>query len=87
VLPFLKNKQSSQADIIMKTRMPDGSQSLDEPKDDEDQGDMAMEAAAQDILRAIESKDATHLALALKSAFQIMDSAEDDESTETEGQE
>ena len=41
--------------------------------------DQALIAAAQDIMRAINMKDYKHLALALRSAFQILDSEPHDE--------
>lgn len=50
-----------------------------ERKPDTDKGPDAMDAAAQDILRAIESKDYKHLAEALRSAYQICESEGDTE--------
>lgn len=76
MLPFLKPKKV--AGIIISHRKPDS----DEPKPlDQEEGDEnhAMEACAEDILRAISSKDAKHLALALQAAFDCMESGEDNE--------
>ncbi len=69
MLPFLKNKQYKNASLVIQERRPDSEDSALE-KDD----DAALHAAAQDILRAVESKDYKHLALALRAAFQIIDS-------------
>lgn len=66
MLPFLK-KQSRPAGISIEVRKPDHQ----EPESSESP---ALEAAAQDILRALEDKDSRHLALALRAAFQILDS-------------
>lgn len=72
-LPFLKAKKLGA--LVVSHRKPDDGapKPLDHAADD----NSAMEAAAEDILRAITSKDATHLALALQAAFDIMDSAEE----------
>lgn len=54
------------------------------PDGEEAPSDSAMEAAAQDILRAINDKDSKHLAEALRAAYQICQS-EDDPSVGDEG--
>lgn len=71
MLPFIKPKTKT-ASLSIKYRKPDEK----EPFADggEADGDSGMHAAAQDILRAIESHDFKHLALALKAAFDIFDS-------------
>jgi hypothetical protein len=74
-LPFLKNTKSNQTGVAVEYRKPDESS--------EDQGDHAMEAAAQDILRAVESKDYKHLAMAIRSAFEILDSEVHEEGPHT----
>ena len=77
-LPFLK-PQRRETGLIVETRKPDGI---------EEQGmegeDPALEAAAEDILRAITAKDAKHLALAMKAAFDIMESSPHEEAGEEE---
>lgn len=70
LLPFLKNKKRDAA-VIVQERAPDAPQ--------EDSGSSAMEAAAQDILRAISQNDYKHLAMALQSAFDICQSQPQDE--------
>lgn len=72
MLPFLKPKSQSVGMIVQK-RTPDGS--IDNAVDES--GDPAMEACAEDIMRAIANKDAKALAFAIKSAFECMDSAEE----------
>jgi len=69
MLPWQKNKDKSQAGISIKYRQPDESKAQNE-----DSPAAAMEAAAQNILSAIEQKDYKHLALALQNAFEIADS-------------
>lgn len=68
-LPFLKPKQM--AGVIISHRKPDGGK-MEQPNESE--GDHAMEAAADDIMRAISSKDSKHLAHALRNAFSILQS-------------
>lgn len=61
LLPFLKKSHDSALGGVMTVeRKPDG---------DPQPSDSAMEACAQDILRAIESKDFKHLAAALRAAI------------------
>lgn len=69
MLPFLKSKQN-QSGVITTTRKPD-----EVPKEDQDDSGDGMKACAEDILRAISSKDSDHLAEALHAAFQIFDAA------------
>lgn len=70
MLPFLKKKQ--QAGIIVKERQPNGSieHSMDKEESNEDQG---LIAAAQDLINAINSKDAKAVSQALQAAFEICD--------------
>ncbi len=70
-------KNIKQPGLIVQERKPDSD------KSSEDMGNSAMEAAAQDILRAIDQKDHKHLALALQAAYDICEAGErpsDDES-------
>jgi hypothetical protein len=81
-LPFLKQKIRQEASIPVQHFE---TKSKEEDKDSEDS---ALIAAAQDIVRAIESKDFKHLAMAIRSAFQILDSEEHVEGPHTnEGEE
>lgn len=66
-MPFLKNKQSSVAGLIIKNRAPD------EPVESEDPA-AAIEACASALVSAIHSKDPKAVAEALKDAFAILDS-------------
>lgn len=78
--PFMKARL--QTGLMVQKRKPDGV----EPS--EDQGDSALQAAAEDMIRAFEAKDGTHLALALRAAYDILCSEERaEESLESEGQE
>lgn len=43
-------------------------------REQSDQDRSPLEAAAEDLLRAIDSKDSAHLALALRAAFRVLDS-------------
>jgi hypothetical protein len=71
-LPFLKSKKDAGVQTPMiKHREPD------EGKDNE-----ALKACGQDILRAIKSDDAEHLALALKALIEICDYDEPESDSE-----
>jgi len=48
----------------------------DSPMDEEPEGDEGMTAAAEEVMAAIKSGDARALAAALRSAFDIMGSAD-----------
>lgn len=67
MLPFLKPKIQTGI-VIQKTRASDGepAEMTEESGDDQD-----MVAAAEDILRAVSTKDAVLLAKAIKAAFDI----------------
>lgn len=75
-MPFLKPK--SVAGVIVSHRKPDGGK-MEQPNESDQ--DHAMEAAAEDIIRAISSKDSQHLAHALRSAFEILQSEPDKENS------
>ena len=70
MLPFLNKHKQSVSGLIIERRKPDETPDQDESSE----GDDILEAAASDILNAIEQKDSKHLALALRAAFQILDS-------------
>lgn len=69
MLPFLKPKTI--AGLIIKHRISGGNNLQEDREDKQDQG---LEAACEDILMAISSKDAEHLSHALRAAFDILDS-------------
>lgn len=76
ILPFMKPKM--QTGVIVSTRKPD-----EIPKDESSPDDSGLEVCAQDIISALESKDAKKLAAAIKSAFQICEaSPESDDGAE-----
>lgn len=75
MLPFLKNDKKVSGIILETRRTPD--QKPNEPESDDSHA--PLEACAEDILRAIASKDAKHLALALQAAYDICESAEPQE--------
>lgn len=66
MIPFLKNKEASTASASepIQRKPDDGS----EPDYD------GMEAAAEDLIAAVHSKDAKAVAAALRAAFEIADS-------------
>ena len=82
MLPFLNKHKQSVAGLIIKRREPDESADKKEPE-----GDEVLEAAASDILNAIESKDHRHLALALRAAFDILESEPHKEGPHTDEEE
>lgn len=67
-LPFLSDSKKKIADVAMATRRPD------EDKLNENEG---LQAAAHDILSAIQSKDVKALALALQAAFELCETPEE----------
>ncbi len=76
MLPFLKKKPV--AGLIVHTRTPD-----EKPESQEDDENQAVEAAASDVLAAIEAKDVRALASALRAAFEICDSYPHEEGEHT----
>jgi hypothetical protein len=77
-LPFLKRRPA--AGIIIAKPLDEGMES--KPAEDAD----PLHVAAEDFLRAVESKDAKRLAAAFEAAFQILEARpheeNDDESDE-----
>lgn len=73
MLPFLKQRKI--ASVIMAKRKPDGAI---EPISEEGEETPELMSAAEDLIRALHSKDAGAVAAALKAAFQMMDSAEEE---------
>lgn len=72
MIPFMKPKM--QTGIIFKERKAEGG--ISEAQDDDS---MAMEACADDMIRAIHSKDSKMLAKAMKAAFDIMEASPHEE--------
>jgi len=71
MLPFLKSKQKMQSGISMPVEYrKSDSKSEDMP----DEGSMALEMAAKDLMKGIHSSDHKLIASALRSAFEILDS-------------
>ncbi len=70
MLPFLKSKNV--AGVIISQRKPDGG--MEEMGPGDPAPDAGMEACAEDIMRAIASKDAKAFAVALRAAFEMMES-------------
>ena len=69
-LPWLKQDKKV-AGLIVEMRKPDGGLEETAQEDSEDTG---IESCAQDLIKAVEGKDAKAVAQALKSAFEILDS-------------
>lgn len=80
MLPFLKNKSVQSGSVSVVNRKPDESKQ----KDEEDQG---LVSCCQDIINAMESKDAKRLAIAFKDAFTICESYPHEEAHEFEMEE
>ena len=76
LLPFLKKKIAPQAGIIVKTRAPD---KPDEVEQDQDDSSAAIESCAGELIRAIQANDVKGAAMALKDAFDILESMPHDE--------
>lgn len=78
MLPFLKPRQV--AGVIIAKRKPDGGTVTEAPEGDDMQ---PLEAACDDILRAIGAKDSKQLASAIQAAFEICDSQPHEEGPHT----
>ncbi len=77
-LPFLQKKQI--AGLIVAHRKPDGGQ---EESHSEGNENSALEACAEDLIRAIHAKDGMHVALALRAAFDVLESEPHEEGPHT----
>ncbi len=69
LLPFLKHKPV--ASLIISQRKPDAPSGQTEHSIDNE--NHAMEACAEDLIRAVHSKDSKAVAEALQSAFECME--------------
>lgn len=84
MLPFLKSKKDAAVGLIVKTRAPD-----EKPQDEQEEqldSDAAMEACASELIRAIHSRDAKAVALALKDILDTMPSEELEERSDYDAQ-
>jgi hypothetical protein len=80
-LPFFKKDR--RVGLIVEQRHPDGN--LERKPDEE--GDPALEACAEDLLRAMNTKDIKAIADALRAAFDVMESEPHEEAEHSEGEE
>lgn len=78
MLPFLKPRP--QVGVIVRERKPDGGS---KEQGMEGQDSPGLMACAEDLIRAINSKDARSVMSALKSMFEIMDSEPHEEGPHT----
>lgn len=69
----MKHKEGSSSGLMVKDRAPD---SPDEPDDNS----MAIQACAQDLIKAVHNRDVKATAEALQSAFDILESLPHEES-------
>ncbi len=78
-MPFPKLRNQPISGVILKNRQSTGSTSpvVDQKPDHE----VHIEACAKDLINAVHSKDTNGVAEALKSAFEAMLSAPDEEET------
>ena len=74
MLPFLKPRQTTT--ITIAKQKPDGS------IEDNDESNEGLNVAAEDLIKAVHAKDAVAVAAALKSAWEICESYEDEEPSE-----
>lgn len=77
MLPFLKPRP--QTGIIVAKMSPEGH----EDTNTEGSKDAGLEAAAADLIRGLEMKDSKKIASALRAAFQILDSEEEEPESES----
>ncbi len=70
MLPFLK-PQAKQTGVAVAMRKPDGG-GMEAPHDDDK--DAGLHAASEDLIRALNAKDAHGVSAALRAAFEILDS-------------
>jgi len=70
LLPFLSDKKKRVAGLIISKRKPEGGMEMPKAADEVPE---SVEQCAKDILKAIETKDAKMLAMAIRSAFEILD--------------
>ena len=81
MLPFLKPK--AVAGLIISHRKPDGSKEESHTEGNENE---ALEACAEDLIRAIHAKDAKSAAAAFKAAFEVCESYPHEEAEHSESE-
>jgi len=83
---FMKDKKKSIASILVaKLGKPELSEKpMSEGAEQDDS--IALKSAAEEIMSAIESKDSGMLVSALKSFYEMCDSAEDESESESESE-
>ena len=81
-----EGKKKSMISIIMGKSKPSAPVESEEDHSNEE-GDMGLESAAEEILSAIEAKSAKDLVAALENFIELCDKEEESESPETESQE
>lgn len=74
-LPFLQKKKI--AGVIISHRKPDEASQEQNPNDDS-----GLEACASDLIDAIQSQDTKRAAAAIRAAFEVLESEEEDEGDE-----
>lgn len=77
MLPFLKPKY--QTGLIVETRKSDG----DKERTNQSDADDGLKMAAEDLIRAVHSKDGASVASALRAAFEILDAEPHEEGPHT----
>lgn len=75
-LPFLQPEKMAGVIAAARRVKKDGSQS---PEHAQDEHPPELMAAAEDLIRQVQSKSASGVATALKNAFMVLDSAPDSE--------
>lgn len=78
MLPWMKDNKKSVAGLIMAKRKPDGGFEDMDPSEDSKEN-YGLTACAEDILKAIEAKDAKALAKGLQDAFDVLESQPQEE--------
>jgi len=83
MLPFLKNKQAGGISAQIINRKPD----VNSAEPQEDDSDAGLRACAIDLINSIHNKDEKGVMLALRSAFEFLESQphEENEELESEG--
>lgn len=75
MLPFLKPKRAD-GGVMTQLRAPD-------EKPQESQEDSGLESAMKDLIDAVDARDHKRMAIAMKAAFEILDSMPHEEGPHT----
>lgn len=81
---FMKDKKKGIASILVAKLGKPGLSEAPMSEGAEQDNDIALKSAAEEILSAVESKDASMLVSAMKSFYEMCDSAEDNSESESE---